>query len=718
MRVLTAGASPAQSQDDLPKQLGMQAIQELLAGCVREWDATGSPEGADPAGTLQDTVGGVGATLHIKVSEAVFDKMGFQTALAQCPGEAGMLVTAIPRSEGAARQAMLGNTFLIVSVPSGVHVVDSHAHKVTGQSQRGTLHAWARSSALSQPGARAKAVADWIWGDGGLLCELNCDHRFVTSTVFQIDPAPLDQSLSDWARRARARRGDAAPSISPASKAPKRTSSTAPARRSITHEPKDAVAAPQPSPPPAAQTPPPCTVIGLARPKHDHAKFVADCAQCRWKRSGHAWQEAVSFKDPVSGQAVTPIIEKPEHLGGSWAIGCSVCANFLQGGSAEARGGASSRPNAFAHFRVSAISSIQKCEIVKHCKSMFHSKALASFTSQVGPAKGFSPTAVASGAQPEPACGPPAEQEYSAVCSLAKGVGEQVPRAERWVWAIRSAQRGSSMRDFAEWSKTVDLSSFLTSEGVCRDSSRHACVKMITCVDAVLQQERQRLLRRAVRLSFAIDERDQVFVIGARATVTKPEVSASEFIVAVIRDFGFTAEENCEACLLCFKSLCTVRAGRRSAAPSQCEDYVDEELLAHIAKITFCGASDGCAVPIKAIQLLRERFLPHLRYQFRDRPHTTRTVVKGVLKYMAEGKILLEALITGKKSFAKRATHSCATKAAHAWCGGLASQGWAFVRSTMPQRAGREPRCSLPVHCGMIELHVVHNRLGAVCHRR
>lgn len=86
MRVLTAGASPAQSQDDLPKQLGMQAIQELLAGCVREWDATGSPEGADPAGTLQDTVGGVGATLHIKVSEAVFDKMGFQAALAQCPG--------------------------------------------------------------------------------------------------------------------------------------------------------------------------------------------------------------------------------------------------------------------------------------------------------------------------------------------------------------------------------------------------------------------------------------------------------------------------------------------------------------------------------------------------------------------------------------------------------------------------------------------------------
>ena len=194
----------------------------------------------------------------------------------------------------------------------------------------------------------------------------------------------------------------------------------------------------------------------------------------------------------------------------------------------------------------------------------------------------------------------------------------------------------------------------------------------------------------------------------------------SEFIVAVIRDFGFTTEENCEACLLCFKSLCTVRVGRRSAAPSQkCEVYVDETLLAHLAKITFAGASDGCAVAMKAVQLLRERFLPNLRYPFRDRPHTTRTVMKGVLKYMAEGKILLETLITGKKSFAKRATHSCATRSAHAWCGGLASQGRPLLVAQQSRSVpGGTPRSSRSMHCGMIELRVGGNPPGAVCCRR
>ena len=97
----------------------------------------------------------------------------------------------------------------------------------------------------------------------------------------------------------------------------------------------------------------------------------------------------------------------------------------------------------------------------------------------------------------------------------------------------------------------------------------------------------------------------------------------------------------------------------RGAARSQVvEDHVDEVLLERLKKITMVGATDGCAAPIKSVQLLRERHLPNLRYQFRDRPHTTRTCVKGVLKYMAEGRALLEALITNKGSFAKKARYS------------------------------------------------------------
>jgi len=61
---------------------------------------------------------------------------------------------------------------------------------------------------------------------------------------------------------------------------------------------------------------------------------------------------------------------------------------------------------------------------------------------------------------------------------------------------------------------------------------------------------------------------------------------------------------------------------------------------------------------LKAVQEIAKTRLVNLRYQFRDRPHTTRTCMKGILKYMNEGHELLQALISGKQSFAKRAKHS------------------------------------------------------------
>ena len=50
--------------------------------------------------------------------------------------------------------------------------------------------------------------------------------------------------------------------------------------------------------------------------------------------------------------------------------------------------------------------------------------------------------------------------------------------------------------------------------------------------------------------------------------------------------------------------------------------------------------------------------LPGLRYQFRDLPHTTCTVAKGAIKHLKDPDDLLEALITGKDSFAHRARYS------------------------------------------------------------
>ena len=78
-------------------------------------------------------------------------------------------------------------------------------------------------------------------------------------------------------------------------------------------------------------------------------------------------------------------------------------------------------------------------------------------------------------------------------------------------------------------------------------------------------------------------------------------------------------------------------------------------MVQRLQDITFAGTSDGAEVAIQGVQQLRlSARLPNLRYQFRDRPHTSRSCVKNVLSYMEEGKDLLEALVTGKDSFCKQ----------------------------------------------------------------
>ena len=396
-----------------------------------------------------------------------------------------------------------------------------------------------------------------------------------------------------------------------------------------------------------------CDVLNLEA-MHTCTKFSARCAQCKWQRQGPAWQnlDTVSFVD-AAGQKVTPIVEKPKHLGGAWGIGCALCASARSTVQKH-------KFQAWAKFEVTDAKSVRKQNIVRHCKSEHH-KAAVRMAQQPPPVAserpaGFSTT---SGSQPEPGL-------------------DAVPRVERFVWAIQNVARGGSFRDFQKWCETNDLTSQLTSEGVCRDSSRQCAAKLTFCVAAVKVEERQSLLRRALRLSFAVDDRDQVFVMRARASFVRPRVGSEDFFVGLVRDYGYETADSAEAIWQCLRSLCTVRRGRREISGSKNSgsqpeipdserapcgvsgpgDYVDEELLRQLVAITVAGASDGCKVALNSIQEVQKRHLKNIRYQFRDRPHTTRTCQKGVLKYMNEGRELMSALISGKRSFAKRAKHS------------------------------------------------------------
>ena len=670
--------------------------------------------------------------INIDVREKLCDSIGLNdhwARLAASSKEGAILATAIPQSK--TRQATVGNTFVLLHLRSELVLVDSHQHVVGGEPKKaGTTIARAKPETMIQ----------WIFKPDGFLEEMNCHRDFVAVTTFWIS----ERSLAAWARERRgsqpgsqprpkrssstpaaqvASRGSAASSSAPKPQAstpvvqpaaPKQGSS-APAvqaaSRGSAASSAAAAVSPASQPKPQASTP----AVQLAAPKqgsstpaaqaasrgsqpevriapmqiagsdeHTHTSFVPGCARCVWEKNRQSWQKSLAFKDPKSGQMVTPIIVKPVHLGGAWAIGCCVCANYV---STAPRLSPGARTNAFAKFTVSNANTVRKHELERHCSSALHMEAMRAMSSQQGQRPSIGSAIAPMPVQKQLPMGsqPRTESEAQVLegCFVnQQGVG-LVPRAERFVWAIQTCQRSGSFSDYAAWSATVDLTSYLSSEGNCRDSTRHAGVKMLRCVGAVVREDHRALLKKAARMAFAIDDRDQCFLMRGRLVIPQPEVQCMEFIAGIVRDYGYTAENSADAAWACLRKLCFVQTGEKGAsqptasgAQRQPTDsgsqpasetkergpdvgYVDKQLLQHLQEICFAGASDGCAVAVKSIQMLKDKNrLPNLRYQFRDRPHTTRTVMKGILKYMGGSQELVQHLITGKNSFCKRAKYS------------------------------------------------------------
>ena len=213
------------------------------------------------------------------------------------------------------------------------------------------------------------------------------------------------------------------------------------------------------------------------------------------------------------------------------------------------------------------------------------------------------------------------------------------------------------MKSFPKFCERNDLVSILPSSGVCRDGSRKTCSQIMCSVAAVVDVEDQAILRKSLRLAFAQDDADQTMVMRCRAVFATPRIQVHDFNGAVLRDHGFNAVACAAATMDALQQMCIVRKGKRFKNKlTGPEDTVDESLFNRVKKVTFCGASDGAAVEIAGIHSLKTSGnLPNLRYQFKDKPHTTRTCVKGTLKHMQSGLELWTLLVSGKGSFCNRA---------------------------------------------------------------
>ena len=141
-----------------------------------------------------------------------------------------------------------------------------------------------------------------------------------------------------------------------------------------------------------------------------------------------------------------------------------------------------------------------------------------------------------------------------------------------------------------------------------------------------------------------------------------PRTTVREFLGPVVIDAGWDAEACSKATMQALAKVCRVETGRRVAGRHDLTgegDYIDEMLLNHLKSVIVAGTSDGAPVELQGIHRLKEiGALPALRYQFRDKAHVTRCVLKGTLKHAGRGKEMMEALIRCPNAFAKKVRRS------------------------------------------------------------
>ena len=176
---------------------------------------------------------------------------------------------------------------------------------------------------------------------------------------------------------------------------------------------------------------------------------------------------------------------------------------------------------------------------------------------------------------------------------------------------------------------------------------------MLQSAAAVIDDQQHEMLKKAVRIAFSDDDRDQHRILRIRVVWDTPCIGYAEFCGALLKDYGFDAGSCRDATLQGLKRMCSKRSGCQLRGT---QNEFDAGMWDAVRRKIFCGATDGAAVAIKGVGLMVPD-LPALRYQFRDRPHTTRTCVKMAFEMCPEYE-MRDRLITGKKSFARRVKHS------------------------------------------------------------
>ena len=373
-----------------------------------------------------------------------------------------------------------------------------------------------------------------------------------------------------------------------------------------------------------------------------HPRFDVKCDRCRWLKHGAHYATLSEYIDAVTFCRQAAVTMKSALSPAEFAIGCSLCARYV----AESR----CSPSKWTRFEIQG-AGVSIDGVRKHLSTQTHSAALRRYAA--GPSE---PLQELLSDSPPQICTSPLGSDAR------EDLGGAVPRKTKFADAIRGCLRGESGHSFAlAQVSAAEPESNLASAGVFRDESRSAQHKMLVAAAAVLDEAQRAMLKNAVRIAFSDDDRDQHRILRIRVVWEKPKVGCMEFFGALLKDYGFDAASCSAANIEGFKRLCSnrIRVPADGAVGGKVSAQLDEPLWEHVRKTVFCGATDGAAVALLGMRQMGEQnIMPNLRYQFRDKPHTTRTCIRLAYNLCPESADLRHRLISGEKSFARRAKRS------------------------------------------------------------
>ena len=386
------------------------------------------------------------------------------------------------------------------------------------------------------------------------------------------------------------------------------------------------------------------SLIPRPRPRDDgipnictcnHSQRTADmCSDCKWCKFEPSWKASLTQMHLKEGEPYLCPIVRRWDCSDLFKVGCDTCA-------------AANLKCAFAQFRVKTPSHLQLCSFARHCESPRHVVACQRLGIDV---------------------------RLSDTAAKKLAIESNAPEDSKFLWSLTTSFSNSSYQDYKKFIQTEEVQKLAARRALMLDAGVMSCdsdmsakdgasrtCKTTTCsIAALLDDADQAILRRAVRSSYSVDDADQTRVLKIRCVAANPVVQCHSMVAGVLRDPGHSVEATVEATWEALKQACYVRRGPLDTQTLQGPNcFTDPELVKTIRSTLISAASDGCEVEVQAVPILKRRYCPSLRYFWRDECHTLNCNHQAIIRMQSHQDVaLLEILVTGPGSFAKRCQYS------------------------------------------------------------